>query len=244
VFCILKSGPAAGRVDLTFNAFRRGSTSLFSVWRAWRGTPEDFRNLLRTQARVDAPGASAGPAPRLDRAVVERAAPALLSGWSDVFSKVEFCELGRGEICPSLRGHGPAAPGIVAQLHLEGLHRVTARQAFERLAQMSGERGEFGKRMVAELDKGKTAASKASFLQSIALSNHDWSVPAGHLAALLLPVLGAQAEGGDLVAMDDNPPADAQTRARMQAYMVATSHVAWRLGADADRTQLMLYPGR
>ena len=115
-FCVLKGGEAAGEIDLTFNALRLEPHGLFTVWRAWRGSPADFRKLLKDKAGVDADGLTA--AATFDDAVVNRVVGPLLSAWSDVFAKVELCDLAVGEICsryrpktPSIRALHPDAPG-------------------------------------------------------------------------------------------------------------------------------------
>ncbi|MEW6599327.1 MAG: hypothetical protein AB1429_17775 [Pseudomonadota bacterium] len=252
-FCVVKDGPAAGEVDLTFTANRARPHALFTVWRAWRGSPEAFRAFLKATAGVDAAGLVAKDGGlAFDEAVLDRATPAILAAWSDTFTKAEVCDLALGEICPTYRAPQTVPPpyaadaarlGLIGQLHLAGSHEWTSRQAIEQMSKMSGSIGELGRNLLQSFDQpGGQSAYTHHFDQSIAVSNHDFSRQEGMIAALLLPVLSSHVDGGDLVILDDAPPADPALRARLQAYLVTASHLAWLLHISPDRQTLTLYP--
>lgn len=251
-YCLLKYGPAAGQVDLTFSANRVRPHALFTIWRAWRGSPEAFRAFLKATAKIDAAGVvSKDGQLSFDEAVLDRATPGILAAWSDTFTKAEVCDLALGELCPAYRtpqGMQPAIAvqagglGVIGQLHLAGAHDWTYRQAVQQMAKMSGANGEIGRKLLQALDASNEPTPGASFGQSVRISNHDFSRPEGMVAALLQPVLGAHVDGGDLVILDDTPPADPALRARLQAYLVETSHIAWLFKIPPERVSVTLYP--
>lgn len=243
-FCVLNSGPSAGRIDITFDAFAVRRAALFSIWRAWRGTPDEFRRFLVQTGKVEVDAlVTRDGAADFNESVVDRIAPLILKAWTNTFTKAELCDLGVGEICPSFRASTQALPpNVIASLSLTGSHELTAIQALELQAKMPGQKGDFARETLAKLNSDTRPTKNIVFVQSIALSNHDWTAPSSMVAAVTSPLLGSRSDGGSLVAIDETPPADPATRARMQAYIVAAAHILWRLGVMPDRETITLAP--
>jgi hypothetical protein len=131
---------------------------------------------------------------------------------------------------------------VIAVLTLPGSHQLTTDQALAVEAGLPGAQGKMAQDLLTRLQHEGKAAAEVSFSQSISLSNHDWSAPAGYAAAILAPLLGSRSSGGVLTALDATPPADPAVRARMQAYMVAADHLLWKFGVAPDREALALTP--
>jgi len=239
IFCVLSSGPAAGKIDLTFQGIAVAPQNTYTVWRAWRGTPAEFRTLIRARAGVDA--APLTKSKTFDDKVLSRITAPLLAYWSDVFAKAEICDLTLA-ICPKYHPRAAVTAGTIAALDIAGAHELTPLQAFEAQSHMAGPDGKVGAQMLEAIKAGKTPAGGAHFLQSLSLSDHDWVDPRRMIVAVTMPMLGARADGGTLVATDAGAPVDAQTRARMQVYMVGCSRLLWVLGVAPDRETLTLVP--
>jgi hypothetical protein len=240
LYCLLSSGPAAGKIDLTFQGFFVGPQNVYTVWRAWRGTPTEFRALIKARAGVDASPLT--PSHTFDDRVLDRVTTPLLARWSDVFAAAQICDLASGSICDKYRAKGPVTAGTIAVLDIAGAHELTPQQAFEIQSHMAGPNAQIGAQMLDAIKRGQTPAKGAHFLQGLSLSDHDWVDPRRIVVAITMPMLGARADGGTLVARDDPTPADAQTRARMQVYIVACARMLWLLGVAPDRETIALSP--
>lgn len=234
-YCLIASGPAAGEVDLTFQGFCLRPRALFTVWRSWRGTKEEFAQ------KVEGTGFTANNGQEVfNTAAVDRATPVILKTWALTFTRVELCDLDVGEVCPSFGSSGTALlpVSVDASVEIKGSHELTGRQALQEQAKMFGAPAKFAADTLAKLKDKPTAG--VNFVQIISPSSFDWSAPSALSEALVIPLLGAKADGGLLVAIDEASSANSQTRARMQAYIVRAAHVLWALGIAPDRVTVRL----
>ena len=238
-YCIGRIGVAPDLVEVTYFAQAIRGDSLFSVWRAWRGTAVPLKAMLKVRTGLDVDLVQTSTkAGRLDEKVIDRITPLLLQAFAPDLARAELCDLAAGEICDSFRTRAVVPPSLIALFDVQGSGELTPAQAATLAAngQTTGFYADLARKLAAD------PTARATMLQSITLANHDWNSAASMQAALRTPLLGARAAGGTLTAMETVPPADAALRARMQAYIVFLSRFAWKLGIAPERETVILTP--
>ncbi|WP_426029806.1 hypothetical protein [Caulobacter sp. DWP3-1-3b2] len=225
-------------LEVNAQAFQIRDGYLFSTWRARRESPAKIAAFVKARQSVGTPVAVQRDATwSFDEKAVALVTPGLSASLFSELAKTEICNLSAGEICASLRAPPEISAPTIAMLHITGTGERTMRQT------MTGADGkpvsDFATRTLAAAKDG--AADKPfETLQSISLTDHDWSSSEGVGAALRQPLVGAQSGGGTLIAVDHETKADLATRGRMQAYVVMLSRLIWRGGVTPDREQVIL----
>jgi hypothetical protein len=206
-----------------------------------RGKSRSLKAVLKTRTGLEVdlvqPSAKGG---KLDEKAIDRITPALLQSLAPELARVELCDLSSGEICDSYRPKVTAPSSLIALFDIRGTGELSAIQAANLAA--GGDPNSFYADLARKLAADPGSAERARLVQSITLDNHDWSDPASMQAALKNPMLGARAAGGTVTALDLDPPADPALRARMQAYVILLSRLAWKLGIAPERETLILTP--
>lgn len=229
-------------LEVTAMTFLVRDGYLFSTWRAHRESLAKATAFIKTRQSVSAQiAARKDGAWRFDEAGLDKLTPGLAASFFGELAKTEMCDLSAGEICPSLRAPPEVTPPTIAMLHIDGVREQTMRQI------LTGPDGQplndFARQTLAAAQDG--AADKPfETLQTISLTDHDWSSGPSLAAALARPLIGARSGGGTLSAVDVGAAPDQATRGRMQAYMVMASRLIWRAGVTPERERLMLTASR
>lgn len=225
-------------LEITAMALQIRDGYLFSTWRARREPVAQAAAFIQARQSAGAPITSQRDgAWDFDQTGLAKVTPGLAASLFGELAKTETCNLSAGQICPSLQAPQEVMAPTIAMLIIDGTRELTMRQA------MTGPDGQpvsdFARKTLAAAKDGG-ADKPFETLQTIALTDHDWSSAAGVGAAMGQPMVGARSGGGTLSAVDQDPKTDLATRGRMQAYVVMLSRLVWRAGVTPEREHLVL----